>query len=1101
MCPNRHVANWTHREAETPTSTFAAFTQGRAFHRSVTGLRGAGHCAVVPAVVPSGEWIAVERLGGVLLALRDVLEIGQKKEHTVTQFKNSHRRLALTSSAATLALAMMAAPAFAQTATAEAEASDAEIVVTGTLIRNPNLVSSSPVTVTTAETIQLRGANVAEEVLREIPGIVPNIGSAVNNGNGGASFVDLRGLGANRNLVLLDGQRIAPAGLGGVVDLNNIPLALVERVDALTGAAVTTYGADAITGVVNFVTKKNFTGVDLQVSNGISERGDGYRFRTDLTVGGDFADGKGNAVISLGYQKVDPVFQGDRPISRDGISSFSGGVGGGSPTGVPSRLFGMRPLLPNGLPNTDPNVPNIGNTQLSPDSTTAVPFYQDFNFNPFNIFQTPFQRFNIFAKANYEITDNIEVYGRGMFSKNTVRTIIAPSGLFAQTVNLPLSNPFLPANIRNQYCGFNTTPARDPVTNLITYTPRFSQAECDAAATAVNPSDPNFRQVRVPISRRTVESGTRDSEYTTTLFDYQAGFRGKLTNTVDWDVSASYGESENIARDTGYLINDRVVEAVFATNPNTCLSGNAACVPLNLFGPAGSITPEMSQFIEADASTRRTTSLTQVRALLSGDLGIGFGDAEAIGFAVGAEYRDYGAAVIPDDISLRGQLGGGGGPTPRVNGSYNVKEVYGEVIAPLLQGKPFFENLTVEAGARYSAYEVNAPGKPTFDAFTWKAGGTWEFTKGFKIRGNYSRAVRAPNIGELFSPVARGLTNLGTDPCAGTLDPASVDPTSGLLLNPALANANLRAVCLAQGMTVGQYGATGNPPAGQATAYGGGNPNVRPEKSDSWTIGAVIQPAFAPGLAITIDYYNIGVRDAITSPLPGDSINACFANLTAASATNPACLAIIRNPDTGTFDGEAFGLPRPLSNLGRLKTDGLDVNVAYSTDLGFARLGINGNFNYTFRSQFQATPTAINRECVGFFSPNCSFTGSIQPKWQSQVRTTLGFDAFDLSLLWRHIDSVIQEPLNAAPVAQGGDGAPFFPAFRRISAYDYFDLTGRFNVSDNLTVLMTVNNLFDKQPPLVGGQAGSTAFNSGNTFPSTYDAIGRRYTMQVNVRF
>jgi outer membrane receptor protein involved in Fe transport len=499
-----------------------------------------------------------------------------------------------------------------------------------------------------------------------------------------------------------------------------------------------------------------------------------------------------------------------------------------------------------------------------------------------------------------------------------------------------------------------------------------------------------------------------------------------------------------------------------------------------VFGPTGSITPAMSRFIEAASSTRRTASLTQVRGLLSGDLGVGFGDAEPISFAVGAEYRDYGAAVLPDDIAERGALGGGGGPTPRIEGGYNVKEVYGEVIAPILEGKPFFENLTVEGGARYSSYEIAAPGNPSFDTFTWKAGATWEMVQGFKVRGNYSRAVRAPNIGELFSPVSRGLTNLGTDPCAGSA-PAS--------------NANLRAVCIAQGARAGDIGFIEQPAAGQANAYGGGNPNVQPEKASTWTLGAVFQPTFAPGLALTVDYYNISVTDAVSSPLPGDSIAACFANITAASASSPACLAIIRNPDSGSFDGESFGLPRPLSNLGRLKTDGLDVNVTYSSDIGFAKLGVSANFNYTFRSQFQATPTSLNRECVGFFSVNCSFTGSIQPKWQSSVRTTLGFESFDVSLLWRHIDSVIQEPEDAR------DTGPFFAAFRKIRAYDYFDLTGRFNILDNITLIATVSNLFDTKPPLVGASAGSTAFNSGNTFPSTYDALGRRYTMQVNVRF
>ena len=994
--------------------------------------------------------------------------------------KTSLNRAALKGGAATFVIAILATPvaAWAQTpatTAAAAAAEDETIVVTGSLIKNPNLVSASPITVTTAETIQLRGSNVAEEVLREIPGIVPNIGSAVNNGNGGASFVDLRGIGANRNIVLLDGRRIAPSGLAGQVDLNNIPLALIERVDALTGAAVTTYGADAISGVVNFITKNDFSGVDLQLSTGLNEAGDGARFRADLTVGGNFDDGRGNAVLSVGYQKVDPVFQGNRSISASGVSSYTGGIGGGSPTTAPSRTFTARPIdAVTGLPSTNPAVGNIGNTQVAPDGRSLVPFYQDFNFNPFNIFQTPFSRFNIFAKANYQVSDAVEFYTRGLFSKNTVRTIIAPSGLFAQTVNIPLSNPYLNTTIRNQLCAVNTTPGGT------TYTPRFTPSECNAAATAVSTTDPNYRQLRIPISRRTVEAGTRDSEYTTTLFDYQAGVRGALTSSIDWDVSGSYGESENTASDTGYLITDRVQDALLATNPTTCLSGNPLCVPLNVFGPVGSITEAQSRFISADSTTRRKTSLAQMRAVISGDVGLSLSGADAIGFAVGAEYRDYYAAVLPDDFSERGALGGGGGPTPRVEGSYDVKEVFGELNIPVIQDKPFFENLTIEAGARYSSYSVDAPGNPTFDAFTWKAGGNWEMVPGVKIRGNYSRAVRAPNIGELFAPVSRGLTNLGTDPCAGSAP---------------LSNANLRAVCIAQGARASDIGFIDQPAAGQANAYGGGNPNVQPEKATTWTIGTVLQPTFAPGLALTVDYYNILVTDAITSPLPGDSINACFGNLSAASAASPACLDIQRNPDTGSFDGESNGLPRPLSNLGRIKTDGIDVTLSYATDVGFARLGVTGNLNYTFNSEFQATPTAINRECVGYYSVNCSLTGSIQPKWQSSLRTSLGFDSVDVSLLWRHIDSVSQEPLDA------DESGAFFSDFQSISAYDYFDLTGRFNVVENITLIATVSNLFNKQPPLVGASAGSTSFNSGNTFPSTYDALGRRYTMQVLVKF
>ena len=262
-----------------------------------------------------------------------------------TQKFLSRARLSAGVAPVVLGLAMIAVPAYAQDAQgAEEDTTAGEIVVTGSLISNPNLEQSSPVNVTTADQIELKQSNVAEEVLRELPGVVANIGSAVNNGNGGASFVDLRGLGASRNIVLLDGNRIAPSGLLGRVDLNNIPLALVERVDSLTGAAVTTYGADAITGVVNFITKRDFAGFEATVSDQITEKGDGNFFRSDVTLGANFDDGRGNAVVSIGYQQSDPVYQGARNFSINQISSFTGGPAG-SGTSFPSRFSGTRPLI------------------------------------------------------------------------------------------------------------------------------------------------------------------------------------------------------------------------------------------------------------------------------------------------------------------------------------------------------------------------------------------------------------------------------------------------------------------------------------------------------------------------------------------------------------------------------------------------------------------------------------------------------------------------------------------------------------------------------------------------------------------------------------
>jgi len=969
-----------------------------------------------------------------------------------------------------VALALVSAPSFAQQAApqadAAAEAEPQAIIVTGSLIRNPNLVQATPVNVTTADQIALKQSNTAEEVLRQVPGIVPNIGSAVNNGNGGSSYVDLRGLGSNRNIVLLDGQRIVPADLQGRVDLNNIPLALISSVDALTGAAVTTYGADAITGVVNFITKKDFAGVDLAVSNQITEQGDGNYFRADVTTGVNFDDGRGNAVLSLGYQKSNPVYQGARDFSNIQLDSFSG-TAGGSGTTAPAR-FSI----------------NGGNRQIVPETgflkTTGG--FNAFNFNPYNIFQTPFQRFNIFAQANYQLSDAVEVYTRGLYSKNTVKTIIAPSGLFAERMTIPFSNPYLPAGAAGQFCAANG----------------LTDAECVAARAATDPTDPNYRTFNTVVRRRFVETGTRNSQYTTNIFDYSLGFRGALTKTVNWDVRASYGESDRLQTITGYVLKSRVQDALLATDKNSCLSGNDGCVPINLFGPAGSISQQQAAYTLSPSTTANNTSLLQVRGLLSGDFGLTVPTAsEPIGFALGSEYRKYKAAQISDTLSKTpGELGGAGGAAPDIDGAYSVWEGYGELVAPLISDKPFFKSLTVEGGVRYSKYSVR--GGKTTEAWTYKFGGSWEPADQVKLRGNYSRAVRAPNIAELFTPNTVGLTNLAKDPCAGAAP---------------LTNANLKAICLAQGAPANSIGQILDPTAAQANITTGGNINLNPEKATTYTVGAVIQRLpFLPGFSASVDYYNIKVTDQIGTPLPGDLVAACFGNISAASATDPACTIIRRDPSTGGLDGSPAttkGLFGGLTNQGKLFTDGIDVILNYQRPIGALKWSINAVANFTFHSKFKATPTSVDRECVGYYSVNCSFTGSIQPRHTWSVQNTFSLKNVDLSFLWRHQSSAKQEPLDIP--SSGKAFAGVIPAdsgalsgktvdFGKIAAFDYLDITTRFNI-EQFTLTLTVQNLFNTKPPIVGNTIGSTSYVSGNTYPSSYDALGRRFAIGARVKF
>ncbi|MBV8972662.1 MAG: TonB-dependent receptor [Sphingomonadaceae bacterium] len=946
---------------------------------------------------------------------------------------------------------------------------EAEITVTGSLIKNANLTQSAPVNVTTSEEIHLRQSNVAEELLRELPGVVANTGSAVNNGTGGSFFVDLRGLGPNRNIVLLNGSRIVPSGLAGQVDLNNIPLALIDRVEVLTGGASTTYGADAVAGVVNFITKQDFAGAELNVSDQITEKGDGNYRRADLTLGGNFGDDKGNATLSIGYQNSDAVYQGNRSFSNIALNPADGSTAGsGSSTTVPAVLAGY------GGPTR----------QINTTTGTLVPVYQTFNFNPYNIFQTPFKRYNIFGQAHYEVVPDIQVYTEALFSKNSVSQIIAPSGTFTNSLTLPLSNPYIPAGVLNSLCAANG----------------LTPAQCTAAATATDPTNPAYRTIQTQIRRRFVEAGNRLDTFTTTVFNAKFGVRGKVIDSIDFDLYGAYGESENAGRSSGQGLFSRLQQSVLSTNTATCLNNSNGCVPINLFGPVGSITAAQLASIVGGSTTITTrTSLAQVHGQFSGDFGYHSPFAtNPISFAVGGEFRSYYAATQSDIASQTpGEILGAGAPSPDVAGRYDVTEGFVEVIAPLVEDKPLIHLLQAEGGYRYSSYTLQG------DTSTYKGGVQYEPIAGLKFRGTYNRAVRAPNIGELFAPVVGALGSLANDPCA-TFTSAGVAKTGQTLGNPAT-NANLRAVCLAQGATAGNVNLIQDPSAQQPNVTTGGNLNVRPETADTYTAGGVFQPSFLRNFSISADYYHILVRGAITTPSEGDVIASCFsAAQNPGLNVTPACTSIRRNALTGGLDGSPGnppGLPLTLSNLGRIETNGIDITGNYSRDIGFAKLGLSVNANYTFHNRFQQSPTSLNRDCVSHYSTSC---GSIQPNFTLNARSTLSFSSFDLSLLWRHLSGSTVEgddPNSATPAQVTGTAVGFYGPFSSIGSYDYFDLTGRVSIMENLDLTLTVQNIGDRKPPIVGQNIGATAYNSGNTYPSTYDALGRRYAIAVRLRY
>lgn len=938
-----------------------------------------------------------------------------------------------------------------------------EILVTGSRIVDPNLEQASQILVMSEAEILDRHALDAESLVGELPGIAPGISRSINNGSGGFASLNLRGLGQNRNVVLLDGQRIVPTNLSAVTDLNNIPMALVERVDIVTGGASSVYGADAVAGVTNFVTKRDFEGIQIAATTGATGDGDGKTNRIDITIGGNFEGGRGNAVLNLGYQTVDPVLQGDRDFSR--VATF-GTTRLGSGTSVPTAINGQ---------------------QYDPATGGIAASRNTFNYAPFNYFQTPLQRFNVFAKAYHEIADNVEVYGNALYSRNIVDLQLAPSGMFGDTWQMPLNNPFLPAAFRNQICARQLPP--------------IPQAACDAAGRAANSQDANYREVPVIVNRRLVEQGNRETEYLTDAFQFTLGARGDISDTMRFDIFGQYGESTRAQTNINWGLKSLLQQSLRATNANTCdptTNPGTGCVPINLFGNGRNISQSTIDFINKPNGTTVKTSLAAVLATVSGEV-----DAPGllptdlpIGWAAGFEYREYTASQNADvAASTQDEVLGTGAPDPLFKGEYDVNEFFLETIVPLANDLAFVDSLTLEAGVRFSDYSTTGSGT------TWKAGATWEPVQGFKIRSIFQESARSPNIFELFNPPTTGLTNLVFDPCQGQLPNGSP--------NPALQNPDIRRICIAQGAPAATVDGNLIPPpsANQINQTSGGNRKLNVEMADSFTFGFIVTPNALPNLVVTVDYYNIRIEDAITTPGPSDVFRPCFGpgtagdRFTGANPASPGCRLIGRNPLNGSLNGggDTLGLITQNTNQGTLETSGIDLRIQYDmeTDLGvITDLLFDFTANFTQELLFKASPASINRECVGQFSVNCDDPRSSLPEQTFNLRTTALMGGWgDVSLLWRHRGKMVYEKILNDPFRGQGN------QFLTMDAANYFDLTYTKRWGKRWTLSLLVANLFEEDPPITGSFLGSTGWNSGNTYPSYYDVLGRRWSVTGTFRF
>ncbi|HZL93245.1 MAG TPA: TonB-dependent receptor, partial [Vicinamibacterales bacterium] len=885
----------------------------------------------------------------------------------------------------------------------------------------------------------------------------PAIGPGTNNGSNGGASIDLRGLGANRNLVLMDGRRLTPADLDGRTDTNFIPLALIERVDIITGGASAVYGADAVSGAVNVITRRNFEGVELHATYGqTSDQSDATRQSYEITLGSNLADDRGNVAVSLGYTQVDPVRQDARPLGMFSLSSTSGAVqGSGTAT----------PVVINNL------VPG----QINTTTGAIVPVYNTYNFQPQNYYQTALDRYQATAIGHYNVTDRVEVYANLMYSRSDVASQIAASGSFLNNYAVPIGNPFLPEAARQQLCAATLATA--------------SPADDIAPANCV-PGSPT--EVTLSLGRRFEELGPRRQSFENNAFQYTMGVRGDISENWNWDVYWSYGEGEQTRTRDDWGSLSRLQQALRALNPNTCTNPANGCVPFNIFGPLGSITQPMLNFVNLDAITRTGVDQTVVEGFVSGDLGdfgIPWAD-DPIGIAAGAEHRRMNAANKSDGSSqIQGEVLGTGAPTPDRSGTVTLDELFAEIVLPIVTDKPLADRLSLEAGIRTTDFEVSGGGgSKSYDSY--KVGAEWGPIEQLRVRVMQQRATRSPNINELFEPIVSGLSNLAVDPCQQALINQAQANTAGTLSN----------LCRLTGVPLAAIGALPPPSAGQINVRTGGNPALGPEEADTETYGFVWTPSFADNLSITLDYYKIEISDAVSSPTATDVLTDCYSTTRNPTLVmNAACGQVLRDPVTGTFNGAtAPGVVRPLSNVGYYETDGYDLGVTYRFAFDNPNLGdlaLTFHANYVESWLFQSTPNAVVRDCLGFYSVACdtatNLTSGPRPETTWVQTTRWAFRDFDVALTWRNISSLQEEP----------GGSTFLPAFMTIPEYDYFDIGAGWNATDKLRVSLTILNATDEDAPNVGQTIGGTSNNSGNTYPQSYDTIGRFMTLGVDMRF
>lgn len=1048
---------------------------------------------------------------------------------------------------------VIATPAFAQDAAPEsdtaapaatAEEPTQDIVVTGTRIPQPNLESAAPVTVVNAADIKLSGATRIEDLLNSLPSVGASQSAGQSNGASGTAEVDLRYLGSKRSLALVNGRRMVPGDPNSTTqaaDLNFIPASIVKRVDVLTGGASSVYGADAVAGVVNFVMDTSFTGIRFdgqysfyQHNNGnpsvgqgrtindiLTARGfsapknsvtDGGAFDGTVSIGVNFDDNRGHALAYFGYRKVNPVLQGRRDFSSCVLQNTGGGVPrcGGSATANPGTAI----IFASYTTSTSEGgiVTNITSTVAALGPGTLTPFAANlYNFAPLNYFQRPDERYIGGVFADYEISPAIKPYLEFMFMDDRTLAQIAPSGDFGNTLTINCDNPLLSQqqldtlcstgniNLINGFLGTFPLAVGAPYNNGTGGTPGPGGAPIDFVNTVPGAANATYNRAYFQLLRRNTEGGPRISDLRHTSFRGVLGVKGDLDNVWSYDAYYQYGRTNYTQVYKNEFSQARLNRALdIVTDPNTglpaCRSAldgtDPNCVPYDVFTGAAPSQASIA-YLNVNGLIQGTTSEQVANVNFTGVLGE-YGiktpwAEDGFGINVGAEYRKESLNLNPDTLFQLGDLTGQGAPTLPVDGSFNVTEFFGEAQLPIVQ-RSFIYDLTFGLGYRHSSYELS--NGRSYSTDTYKLSAEFAPIRDVRFRAAYNRAVRAPNIQELFAPQFVGLDG-SNDACAGITITAT---DYG---------------CLAQGLAIGQ--STPPNPAGQYNGLLGGNPDLKPETATTKTIGVIFEPGFLPKFSLTVDYWNIKVKDAIQGFGADAIVGQCVSGSTSAANIDPACALINRDPAGSlwlTSGGYVIDTP---NNEGTVKTDGIDIASSYSHRLG--SLGtLNFAFNGTWLRHYKVNNGLTEPyDCAGYYGPICSgnvvASSAPMPKWRHKLRTTLNTKSgIGVSLQWRRVGKVDAETLDDSNTLNGANN--FDPGLH-IKSHNYFDLATTYTFGDHYTFRLGVNNLLDNDPPLVtGGSAIRPGSNlcpagpcNGNTYPGTWDALGRYVYAGVTLDF